>query len=232
MPFYDLHVHTTLSIGENPVEEIVEMAKRLGLSGLGIVRYYTGRIEKIPERKDIDLVSAMIIKPDSKEELDAIAKKIRNRVEVLMVHGGNYDINRAACENSMIDILCHPELGRRDSGLDHICVKSAQENDVVIEINFREILESYKRQRVYILSSMMKNIKLCKKYNANVITTSGAITKWGMRGGRELAAITHLFGLDLGKSISSVSTIPVEIVRKNREKLANKRWEGAKVIGD
>ena len=232
MPFYDLHVHTALSIGENSVDEIIEMAKRLGLSGLGIVRYYVGRIEKIPESKDIDLVSVIIIKPDSKEELDALAKKIRNRVEVLMVHGGDYDINRAACENSMIDILCHPELGRRDSGLDHICVKAAQENDVAIEINFRETLESYKRQRVYILSSMMKNIKLCNKYNANVITTSGTVTKWGMRGGRELAAITHLLGLDLGKAISSVSTIPIEIVKKNREKLANKRWEGVKVIGD
>jgi ribonuclease P/MRP protein subunit RPP1 len=230
MPFYDLHVHTALSIGENTVDEVVEMAKRLGLSGLGIVRYYTGRVEKIPERKDIDLVSAMIIKPDNGEELDALAKKIRNKVEILMVHGGSYDINRAACENSMIDILCHPELGRRDSGLDHICVKSAQENNVAIEINFREILESYKRQRVYILSSMMKNIKLCNKYNAHAVTTSGAVTKWGLRSGRELAAITNLFGLDLGKAIASVSTIPTEIVTKNREKLANKRWEGVNVI--
>jgi ribonuclease P/MRP protein subunit RPP1 len=231
MPFYDLHVHTTLSIGENSVDEVIDMARKLGLSGLGIVRYYTGRIEKMPEKKDIDLVSAVIIKPDSKEELDATAKKIRNKVEVLMVHGGNYDVNRAACENSMVDVLCHPELGRRDSGLDHICVKAAQENNVAIEINFREILESYKRQRIYVISSMMKNIKLCRKYNTNVITTSGAITKWGMRGGRELAAITHLLGLDLGDAISSLSTLPMEITGKNREKLANKRWEGVKVVG-
>jgi ribonuclease P/MRP protein subunit RPP1 len=230
MPFYDLHVHTTLSIGENSVDEVTDMAKKLGLSGLGIVRYYTGRIEKMPEKKDIDLVSAVIIKPDSKEELDATAKKIRNKIEVLMVHGGNYDVNRAACENSMVDVLCHPELGRRDSGLDHICVKAAQENNVAIEINFREILESYKRQRIYVISSMMKNIKLCRKYNTNVITTSGAITKWGMRGGRELAAITHLLGLDLGDAISSLSTLPMEIIGKNREKLANKRWEGVKVV--
>ncbi len=230
MPFYDLHVHTTLSIGENSVEEVVDMAGRLGLTGLGVVRYYTGRIEKIPEIKGTDIVSAVMIKPDNKEDLDATAKKIRNKVELLMVHGGNYDVNRAACENSMIDILCHPELGRRDSGLDHICVKAAQENDVAIEINFREILESYKRQRVYIISSMMKNIKLCRKYNANVITTSGAITKWGMRGGRELAAITHVLGLDLGDAISSLSMLPIELVKKNREKLANRRWEGVKVV--
>lgn len=230
MPFYDLHVHTALSIGENSVDEVVETAKKLGIIGLGIVRYYTGRIEKLAERKDIDLVSAVMIKPGSKEELDELAKKVRNKVEVLMVHGGDYDINRAACENSMIDILCHPELGRRDSGLDHICVKSAQENNVAIEINFREILESYKRQRVYTLSAMKRNIKLCKKYNADIITTSGAVTKWSMRGGRELAAMTHLLGLDLGKAILSVSTIPMEIVRRNREKLANKRWEGVKII--
>ena len=37
MAFYDLHVHSTMSIGENSVEEMAEMGKRLGFSGIGIV---------------------------------------------------------------------------------------------------------------------------------------------------------------------------------------------------
>jgi ribonuclease P/MRP protein subunit RPP1 len=159
-----------------------------------------------------------------------MVKKIRNKVEVLMVHGGDYDVNRAACENSMVDILCHPELGRKDSGLDHICMKSAEENRVAIEINFREILESYKRHRVYILSAMKRNIKLCKKYNTLIITTSGAVSKWNMRPGRELASVSHILGMELGEAIASVSTVPEELVKTNREKLANKRFEGVSVV--
>jgi histidinol phosphatase-like PHP family hydrolase len=57
MAFYDLHVHTNLSIGENTVEEIVEMAKRLDFVGVGIARYYSaGRLSKLPE-SNIDMVS-------------------------------------------------------------------------------------------------------------------------------------------------------------------------------
>lgn len=229
--FYDLHVHTNLSIGENTVEEMAGMARQLGLGGLGIARYYNGtKLEKLAKVKDFDVIDAVIVKPADLEELDKLVKKVRNKAELLMIHGGDYDINRAACENSMVDVLCHPELGRKDSGLDHVCVKAAQENGVAIEINFREVLESYKRYRVHILSNMGKNVKLCNKYEAGVVTNSGAITKWGLRAGRDLAAITNILGMELGKAIGSVSTVPEEIVKANRDKLAEKRWEGVKVV--
>jgi len=231
MPFYDMHVHTTLSIGENTLEEIADFAKRLGLNGIGIVRYYSGmKIEPLPKIEGIDIINAVMLKPSSPDELAKQAEKVRNRAEILMVHGGNYDINRAACENPLVDILCHPELGRGDSGLDHIVVKAAADNNVAIEINFREILESYKRQRVHILSSMRKNVKLCSKYEANIITASGAISKWNLRSGRDLAAITYLLGLDLGKAIDTVTTISEEMVRINREKLAGRMWEGVTIV--
>lgn len=231
MSFYDLHVHSKLSIGENTLEEMIGMAKRLGIAGLGVAQYYPGEIEDIP-KFDIDVVKCVILKPNNANELNELAQKVRSHAEILMVHGGNYDVNRAACENSLIDVLCHPELGRKDSGLDHICVKAANENEVAIEINFREILESYKKNRIYILSAMKKNIKLCRKYGANMITASGAVTKWGLRSGRELAAISNLLGLELGDAIDSASTIPQNMAIKNREKIAGNRWQGVRVVDD
>ena len=211
MPFYDLHIHTSFSIGENSVEEIAEMAKRLGFAGIGIARYYSGSsLDELPKVDGIDIINSVI----------------------LMVHGVDYDINRAACENPMIDVLCHPELGRRDSGLDHICVKSAADNNVAIEINFREVLESYKRHRVYVLSSIKKNAKLCTKYDTPIITNSGAVNKWSMRSGRELASVTNLIGIELGAAIASVSETPERIVRINREKIAGRRWEGVEIVNE
>jgi ribonuclease P/MRP protein subunit RPP1 len=141
-------------------------------------------------------------------------------------------VNRAVCENSAIDVLCHPELNRTDSGLDHICVKAASEKDVAIEINFREILESYKRQRVNVISFIKKNIELCKKYNTKMITVSGAVSKWGLRSPRELAANAHVLGLDLGAAIASVSVVPEQILEKNREKITGRRWEGVKLVDE
>ena len=226
---YDLHVHTTFSIGENSVEDMTQMGKRLGLAGIGVVRYFPS-VSELPDVEGIDLINSVMIKPAKPEEVGRLAEKARERAEVLMVHGGNYDVNRAACENSAIDVLCHPELGRKDSGLDHICTRAAHDNNVAIEVNFREVLESYKRNRIYMLSAMKKNIELCKKYDVKIVTTSSAVTKWGMRSGRELASIAHLIGLDLGKAIETTTSIPEQIIRENREKLAGKRYEGVREV--
>ena len=82
------------------------------------------------------------------------------------------------------------------------------------------------------MSSLKKNIGLCAKYETPVIVSSSAVTKWGMRGGRELAAIAHLLGLELGKAIDAASSIPEQIVNINREKHAGKRYDGVKVVDD
>ena len=230
MPFCDLEVHSALSIGEHSVEDMASMARRLGLSGVGIVTYFP-EIAEIPKMEGVDMVTAVMLKANSPSELDALVRKARSRAEVLLVHGGNYEVNRAACENPLVDVLCHPELGRKDSGLDHICMKSASENNVAIEINFREVLESYRRNRIYMLTAMKKNVKLCQKYEVPMVTCSGAVTKWGMRSGRELASIAYLLGMDLGKAIGTTSSVAEDIVRKNRERLSGRLWEGVEVVG-
>lgn len=230
MAFYDLHVHSTLSIGESPLEEIVDFAKMLGISCVGIVRYYDGKAPGALSSAEADLVNAVMLKPKNAEELDVLTRKARSRAEVLMVHGGDYDVNRAACENPLVDVLCHPELGRKDSGMDHICAKAAAENSVAIEINFREVLESYKKQRVHIIAAMKKNVMLCQNYGASIVTVSGAVTKWNMRAPRDIAALANILGLELGKAIDSVSTVPENIVKTNREKLQGRRWEGVTIV--
>lgn len=231
MAFYDLHVHSTLSIGENHVEEMAEMAKRLGLSGIGIVRYYSGRLESLPKVDGIDIISAVMIKASNVEDMRSVVHAAREKAEIIMVHGGDYNINRAACENSMVDILCHPELGRKDSGLDHICAKAAKENNVAVEVNFREIMESHRKNRVFTMSSIKRNVGLLEKYGAPVVVNSGAVSRWGMRGGRELASIASLVGMDISKAIESASAVQENMVKANRERLSGKRWEGAWMQG-
>ncbi|MBI5347664.1 MAG: hypothetical protein HZB66_03565 [Candidatus Aenigmarchaeota archaeon] len=234
MVIYDLHMHSRQSIGENSTEEMAQMAKRLGIDGIGVCRFFGTKADLVWEipADDIDFVKVIILKPKTAGELEKLAAAVRNNAEVVAVYGGNYDINRAACENSMVDVLFHPELGRNDSGLDHICARAAAENNVAIEINFREIAESYKKHRAYVLSFIRRNIRLCQKYGVPVITTSGAHTKWGLRSGRELAAVSHLLGIELSASLETVSAVPEAIVSENRKKLGGKKWEGVSIVGE
>src|SRR3989344_8752103 len=226
MVFYDLHAHSNMSIGENSVEEMADMARQLGFSGIGIVMYYSEKMEPLPKVEGIDIVSSVMMKASNPEEMKKAVRAVREKAEIVMVHGGDYAVNRSACENPMVDILCHPELGRRDSGLDHVCAKAAKENGVALEINFREILESHKSSRSFVLSSMKKNVRLFSKYGAGMVVTSSAVTRWGMRAGRELASVASLLGMELGKAIEAASSVPEGVVKLNREKLAGKRWEG------
>ncbi len=223
--FYDLHVHTAASIGENKLEEMADMAKRIGLDGIAVVSYFpdVAEFEKI---EGIDIVNAVMLKPANVQEFEKLISKARPKAELLYVHGGNYDVNRAACESSAVDMLCHPELGRKDSGIDHIVMKAAADNKVAIEVNFREILESHGRNRTNILSSMRTNVMLASKYEAKIVATSGAVNIWGMRAGRELAAFLNLMGMDLGESLDAMSNVSKQMIAENRERLAGKRREG------
>ncbi|MFH1420841.1 MAG: RNase P subunit p30 family protein [Candidatus Aenigmatarchaeota archaeon] len=230
MFFYDLHVHANDSIGEDSVDDIVKTAKQLDLAGIGLARYYTTDMSfDWPQYDDIDIVKAVIIKAAGVADLENAIRAVRDKVDLLMVHGGDYAINRRACELGAVDILCHPELGRRDSGMDHITVKMARDNNVAIEINFREILETYKRHRVYALSYLKRNVFLCRKYGTHVIMTSAAVSRWQMRAGRQLASLAHVLGMELVDAVAGVSTIPETIVNTNRKKLAGNMWEGVEI---
>jgi RNase P/RNase MRP subunit p30 len=56
------------------------------------------------------------------------------------------------------------------------------------------------------------------------------VTKWGLRSGRELAAVANVLGLDLGEAIDSASLIPQTIVNDNRKKLSDRKWDGVEIV--
>jgi len=222
MDYYDLHVRSAATTGENTSGEMAAMATRLGLKAIAM----PGATEKTG---DAEIISCHMIETQNIQELAEEARKYRDNCEILMVSGGSYEINRAACENSLIDVLCHPGRGRRDSGLDHVAIKAAADNNVAIEINLREILESYRKNRVRVLEGIKRNVFLCRKFNTSIVITSGAHTKWGMRAGRELAAVGVLAGMELADAIDSVSMVPQKILETNRAKLSGKKWEGMEI---
>ena len=238
MKFFDLHVKTKLSNGENSIEEMVEFAEKLGYHGLAVCDNFES-LEKLREVKrvlkeissPVEVYLGVNLEANDVNHLSQMINKVRDEVLVLIVHGGDYNINRAACENSKVDILAHPELGRIDSGLDEACLNAAKENNVAIETNFNEILLSYRKPRSFILNHIAKNIKLCDTYKVPIILTSGAKSKWEMRDPRQIISVTNILGLDLGKAFNSITSIPQEIVENNKRTLEGKKiTEGVEIV--
>lgn len=238
MKFYDLHVQSNLSSGENTIEEIVRFAEKLGYSGIAICDTYQNN-DKLNEMKDaikevetnIEVYPGVYIQANDVSELKEIISKVRENVPVVVVAGGSYLINRAACEDSRVDILAHPEMRRIDSGLDQVCLEAATQNNVAIEINFREILFSFRKPRSYVLNHVAKNIRLTDHYRTPVIVCSGAQSVWDMRAPRELVSIANVLGLDLGKAFLGATTVPQQIIEKNMKTLEGKRFgEGVEEV--
>jgi ribonuclease P/MRP protein subunit RPP1 len=238
MKFYDLFIQSNLSGGENTVEQLVEFAKKLGYSGIAICDNYQG-LEKINELKnkiseiqsDIEVYPGVNIIAKDVNEMKEIVSKVRENVHVVIVSGGDYSINRAACDDSRIDILMHPELGRPDSGLDEPSLEAAVHNNVAIGISFREILYNFRKPRAYILNHISRNLMLCEHFRTPTVICSCAQSTWGMRNPREFVSLLNVLGLDIGKAFASVTSIPQAIVEENKKTLEGEKiTEGVEVV--
>ena len=213
--FVDLHIHSDYSNGVDNLSEIINYAEKLDLSSLAVVEEIESvselsRIKEIRERinhlrTNIRIYIGIELKTDNPDNMKTLIAKSRPLVDLLMVYGGNVDINRIAVEDSRVDILSRPEFSRKDSGLDEAMVKLAAKNHVAIEFNFRSVLHTYSKVRSHILFHMRHNWSLVSRFEAPFLITSGAKSIWDMRTGRELASFGTVIGMELATALDAVS---------------------------
>lgn len=237
MGYFDLHLHSAFSGGESSIEQLATTAKELGYSGICFSEYFQSE-QRLKDLKDeISKVSRKVgieiylgFEARNSKELHHLANRKR-MFDVLLVHGGDLEMNRLACETPEVDILTHPENRRNDSGLNHVLVKLAAENNVAIEINFREILLSTQRTRSMIMKFLSQNIILAKKFKAPIILCSGAISHWELKSPEIMISMANQLGLELKDSKECLSEIPGKIIKQGKERQSDK-WvmPGVKIL--
>lgn len=228
MDFYDLHVRSEFSEGESSIKEIAERAKLLGFKGICFSEYLKGgdQIEELEKEitkasKGVGIKVLLGFEARNSFELKKLVKTRRN-YDILLARGSDLRFNRKAVETPEVDVLTHPERGRKDPGMNHVMAKLAAKNEVGIEINFREILVSSKATRSRVLHNMAENVKLCKKYKTPLIISSGAISHWQLRDPKILASMGCTLGLELGEAKKALSEIPLRIINKSKERRSEK----------
>ena len=238
MKFYDLMIQNGFPTGENTIQEIADFAKKMGYSGIAICDKYHSK-EKLDEllteiknvKTDIEIYPGVTIEAKTVAELKEKITKVREKVTVLIVAGGDYAINRAACEDSRVDILMHPEFGRFDNGLDEPCMQMAAQNNVAIGISFRNVMNTFRRIRSYLLQKLEQNIILCEKYKIPIILCSGAQNTWEMRAPRDLISVVNVLGMEISRAFLSMTTVPLHIIEDNTKTLEGKRiTEGVEIV--
>jgi ribonuclease P/MRP protein subunit RPP1 len=226
--YFDLHVHSAFSEGESSIRELAAQAKLLGYHGICFAEYFKNKetMEKLKEElnqveKEIGIKIFLGFEARNANELKRLVK-LRREYDILLARGGDLSLNRLAVETPEVDILTHPELARKDSGLNHILVREAAKNNVAIEINFRNIILNTKNSRAIVLKHIMENIKLCKKYKAPIISCSGAISHWQLRDPKVLISMAVVLGLELKQAKDTLSAVPQKIIEQIKERRSEK----------
>lgn len=208
---------------------ITKDAWKMGYQGLVLVESSeetssnSNRNEKNPETYkysggpgQISTFEGVEVRAKNPEDLRRKIQKFRKKVDVLLVYGGDLKVNRAAVEDSRVDLLLHPYQGRRDSGFNHILAKKAAENNVAAEINIGYLLRNRNHRRQKILAQFRELLKLKSKFDFPLVITSGARSLYDLRSPRDLMALSSCFGMDKETALSALSKVPEDIIKGNQ----------------
>ncbi len=148
-------------------------------------------------------MNSILIEEDN---FDKARKKIRENKSKEIVFASNDDeTNRKILEKEMINILLLRQRGRKDrqkqrnSGLDSVMAKLAKKKEIIIGIDYDEIMNSQGREKAEILSRVKQNVKLCNKNKLEMkfIANSNKKDKYGLKA----------LGLVLGMSTAMIKDL-------------------------
>lgn len=144
--------------------------------------------------------SVKILEADEWRELKRKIDQNREEFDILAFRGGNHELNRKAFSNSRMDVVLHPEEGRKDSGMNHVDARKAAENNVAIGFSLKSLPEDSKKQS-QTLTKWRRNLKLCQKYDTPYIITTEADSFSELRNPRDLASIVNSLGFEGAKAV-------------------------------
>lgn len=227
MNYYDLHIHSAFSEGTSSLEQLAETAKKLNYSGFCFVEYFQNddqikkRYEEIEKAKKIGVEIFLGFEARTPHEVEMLVQK-RKRFDILLAQGGDLKMNRFAVETPEVDILTHPSFERNDSGLNHILMKLAKQNNVAIEINFREVLINERKSRSKTIQNMIQNVNLAKKIGAPLVICSGSLSHWELRDPLELSSFMMELELKTDEADDCITRVPEKIILQNKERRSGK----------
>lgn len=162
------------------------------------------------ELDNINFDYTLEIKSNNINEIRKTVNKYRNKCNCISVTGGDLKVNRDCVENIKVDILSRPYLKRYDSGLNHVLAKEAVNNNVAIELCFKDVLKSYLSHRSKLLSNFKDIYTLYYKFDFPLILSSRAESVFDIKTTHDFISFFKQTGLDeksVFKSFESAKNI-------------------------
>ncbi len=162
----------------------------------------------------LDVAIGLDIFANSRKQLLKQLNMSRRLFEVLAVNCKDVKTAMVAARDRRVDLLSLE--GIKSIRSKQSIIKSCRTN---IEFELRRILSSEKINLEQI-NNFSREIDLANRCKVKFVISSGANEILSLRAPRDIAALANTLGLTKENSLDSVSNIPLQIIRENRNKLS------------
>jgi ribonuclease P/MRP protein subunit RPP1 len=192
-----VHAHPE---GDATVARLALTARDHGYDGV-VVRNHGDRqadydAPAVAAEVGVDVVEAVELRTDDRTQLASLVDRYRDRRTLVCVHGRSPAINRYACEEPRVDVLCHPTRGAGD--VNGVLAKAAARNGVRWEVNLGDVLRSAGGSRVRSIGQLRKLRELADAYDVPTVASADPSSHLQVRAPRDLAAVGAEIGFDGG----------------------------------
>jgi ribonuclease P/MRP protein subunit RPP1 len=219
--FIDLHVKSPPEL--DGLREMLELAAKLGFSGLGMVadRALFDSAKGMAPDQGLDLVSRADLRPKSPRDLTASLGRMRGRFEMIAVECQSKAVARQAAKDNRVDVLCFPTTvqERRKVGFDRQEASLAAGANCSYEVNVSDLLGKSPKVASGLTSIIREEVENARRFDVPLVVSSGAVNPLLMRDPRGLASVLNLFDIGEEEGLEAVSTTPWRLVETNRGKL-------------
>ena len=225
--FADLHLRINTK-DEQATQQLVNRAAHFGYGLISIPSTSTLREEELAKLKTtctkvgIDFVSRADFHPRTENDLTHFLRKFRRRFEVISITCDNKEVARQAAKDRRVDLLNFPSLDYHKRFFDHAEAELASCSLAALEVDIKPLLVLDGPSRVRMLMSLRREVAFAKEFKVPIVISSGVGEEKFMRFPRDMASLAFTIGLDETSSLDAVSTNPLAIVLRNREKLSSR----------
>lgn len=225
MKFSDLNLRVPLNDWEK-TRGIIAKSSELGYSQIGVPlrpnvkQDVTDRLRQICEEFSVDLVTRLELSPKSSSELLGTLRQFRGKFEVVSVLCGSKPVARQAAKDRRVDLLSFPAVDARKRFFDWAEAELASKSSAAFEIDMAQVLSLEGFLRVRLFSCLRREVATARSSGVPVVISSGASGLWLLRKPEDFASLAFLFDVDSSLALEALSTIPVSIVERNRERLS------------
>lgn len=197
-------------------------ARRLGYEGI-IICNHTGfekffRPDAVRDVKGIMVAFGTEVVANNPRALRSRVASARAHFPFVAVHGGSEEMNKAACEDPEVDVLFHPEEGRKVLSI--AAARAAQTNQVAIGFDLRPLIRLRGSSRYRWLEVVQRNLNLARKFELSMTITTGSRSRLDLRAPRELRALAELAGFESHETEEALR-YPARVLELN-----SRRWAG------